>query len=88
MNHSEIKESLESLCPWVSVSSIVDYLETCVCENFDINGTSVVKFNNLQELIETYLDEIRINKRDFDNILFEAKYNNTIMKLVINRYSV
>lgn len=82
MNYETIKESLESLYSVVCVSSIVDYLETCVCENYDFNGPGALKFDSLKDLVLTYLDDIRISKRDFDNIMFEAKNNKTIMTLV------
>jgi len=82
MNYDAIKESLESVYPCICTSSVVEYLETCVCENKDINGPGALKFDSLKDLVLTYLDEIKICKRDFDNIMFEAKNNKIIMSLV------
>lgn len=86
INYENIKESLESLYPWVSISSIVDYLETCVCDNYEINGSSAIKFYELRDLVLTYLDEIKISKRDFDNIMLESRRNKKIMSLVSHSY--
>ena len=41
-----------------TLEQIADYVDTCVCENFDIN-INPDKFDTLAELVSTYCDDIR-----------------------------
>lgn len=42
-----------------TLESLADYIDTCVCENFDINETPE-QFHTLMELINTYVPSAQL----------------------------
>jgi hypothetical protein len=47
-----------------TLEQIADYVDTCVCENFDINGKPE-KFDTLTELVATYCDDVAMSRAQF-----------------------
>lgn len=51
-----------------TLEQIADYVDTCVCENFDINVTPE-KFDTLVELVNTYCDNIEMSRAQFCEVV-------------------
>lgn len=51
-----------------TLEQIADYVDTCVCENFDINVTPN-KFDTLAELVATYCDDVAISRANFCEVV-------------------
>ena len=47
-----------------TLEQIADYVDTCVCENFDINRTPDF-FPSLRNLVAVYTDEILLTHNEF-----------------------
>ena len=82
MNYQQIKQSFESNNAYCAIADIVDYLDTCCCENRDINGDSVQQFPTLIDLIDTYLDGITLSNASKRLIAEHCMFNQSIMSLV------
>lgn len=51
-----------------TLEQIADYVDTCVCENFDINGEPE-KFDTLTELVAIYCDNVAMSRADFCEVV-------------------
>lgn len=51
-----------------TLESAVDYIDSCVCENFDLNGDSTLLFPSMQELIQTYLDDVSYTPEQLEEL--------------------
>lgn len=51
-----------------TLAEIADYVDTCVCENFDINGEPDF-FPSLRNLVAVYTDEIALTHDEFMELL-------------------
>lgn len=51
-----------------TLERIADYVDTCVCENFDINGQPY-KFETLAELVATYCDDVAMTRAEFCEVV-------------------
>ena len=51
-----------------TLEQIADYVDTCVCENFDINGEPDC-FPSLRNLVAVYTDEIPLTHSEFIELL-------------------
>ncbi len=51
-----------------TLEQIADYVDTCVCENFDINGTPDF-FPSLRNLVAVYTDEIALTHDEFEQLV-------------------
>lgn len=71
-SYNDIKETMQNpdFCH-VSIADVLDYLETCVSENNDINGDTTLPFDSLDDLIGTYLDGIELTDYQY-NVIFLA----------------
>ena len=67
---------------FADLDAVVDYLETCVEENFQINGESTLRFPSLCELVQTYLNDTRYTPDDLDQVIDACSDNTTINSLV------
>jgi|688.fasta_scaffold01948_17 hypothetical protein len=47
-----------------TLEQIADYVDTCVCENFDINSIPEY-FPSLRNLVAVYTDEILLTRSEF-----------------------
>lgn len=68
----------------VDTEILVEYIEKCVSENYDINETPT-KFDSIEDLVETYLDqhiEDGLLNEQFDEVVRECVKNPEIMRLV------
>lgn len=64
------------------MDAVVRYLETCVEENFQINGDSTLQFPTLTELVETYLDDTLCTVDEMNEVIEACSDNKTINALV------
>lgn len=51
-----------------TLEEIADYVDTCVCENFDINNEPS-KFDTLSELVAVYCDDVEMSRADFCEVV-------------------
>lgn len=51
-----------------TLEQIADYVDTCVCENFDIN-CEPKKFDTLAELVNTYCDDVAMSRAQFCEVV-------------------
>lgn len=68
------------------IDAVVRYLETCVEENFQINGDSTLQFPNIGELVETYLNDTRCTVDEINQVIEACSDNKTINSLVANYF--
>lgn len=62
MDYNTIKEAFEtSRQGYLAIADVVEYLETCISENRDINRESTIPFRSIAEIVDTYLEGIDIN---------------------------
>jgi len=81
MNYETIKEALETeKYGYIAVADVIDYLDTCVAENYDINGETTLPFKTMAELINTYLEGINFNNYQFSAILLAANDKKSLLK--------
>lgn len=82
MTYEQLKQSFEDETAYCAIVDVVDYLETCCCDNRDINGASVILFNTLNDLVCTYLDGINLSDFAIDRIIVASADNATILSMV------
>ena len=82
MTLNELKQSFDSNNAHCAIADIVDYLDTCCCENRDINGESVQLFPTLIDLIDCYCDELPLTIDNKRLIVDYCLFNDNIMSLV------
>jgi hypothetical protein len=51
-----------------TIKEIADYVDTCVCENFDIN-INPDKFDTLAELVSTYCDDVAMSRAQYCEVV-------------------
>lgn len=51
-----------------TLEQIADYVDTCVCENFDIN-INPDKFDTLAELVSTYCNDVAMSRAQFCEVV-------------------
>lgn len=62
MHYNTIKEAFETgRKGYLAIADILEYLETCVTENRDINGKSTIPFGSIAEIVDTYLEGIDLS---------------------------
>jgi len=71
---------------FTSIEAVVDYLERCVTENYDINGSSILKFPSLLELVQTYFDDVTYTNEELTTVIEAATDNKIIMSLVSTHF--
>jgi hypothetical protein len=71
---------------FTSIEAVVDYLESCVTENYDINGSSILKFPSLLELVQTYFDDVTYTNEELTTVIEAATDNKIIMSLVSTHF--
>jgi hypothetical protein len=70
------------LAEFGDLNAVVDYLDDCVTENLHINGDSTLLFPSLQELIQTYLDDVSYTDEQLTQLCELCADNSTINQLV------
>ena len=51
-----------------TLEQLADYVDTCVCENFDIN-INPERFDSLTELVATYCDDVAMSRAEFCEVV-------------------
>jgi hypothetical protein len=82
VSFEEIKQDIESEYKSYYISDYLDYLETCVSENLDFNGSSLIKFDTLADLIYTYFDGIDLDETIYTAIYIHAQNRPLIMSII------
>ena len=62
-----------------NLDEVIDFIETCTCENRDINGDSMILFSNVTELVEEYLDEVIYTREELKTVVNAAAQNAIIV---------